>query len=303
MNRGLGSTNVNPEVPIIVPKVSRARPQLCSTGFKRINAVEAHEPVSYNPTPLFKRIKKQNHSESLSVFKKLSTKTNWTAKEDQQLIRLVKLNGAKEWSKIAQFFNNRIGKQCRERWFNHLCPDINKSKWTAKEDQALINAHKRFGNKWAAIARLMPGRTDNCIKNHWNSTIKRRLALEKFTNQLKAEALANKTVSAVDTGFCYDKVENNGRPETRCEMTPTSKSQVTDMGNGFKIKEDLFSECDDDNGQEEMRLRVHNPRLVLKDRSSLMAELKSIVEGQKTRSGSLLATEADFAKLISKIEG
>lgn len=80
----------------------------------------------------------------------------------------------------------RSGKQCRERWHNHLNPDINKGEWTAYEDEVVIQVHQEIGSRWADIARQLDGRTDNAIKNRWNSTMRR----------------ANRAVKAAARGSC-----------------------------------------------------------------------------------------------------
>ncbi|XP_019707533.1 transcription factor MYB3R-1 isoform X2 [Elaeis guineensis] len=99
----------------------------------------------------------------------------WTKEEDEKIIEMVNKHGPKKWSTIAQALNGRIGKQCRERWHNHLNPAINKQAWTQKEEIALIHAHQIYGNKWAELTKFLPGRTDNAIKNHWNSSVKKKL--------------------------------------------------------------------------------------------------------------------------------
>lgn len=104
-----------------------------------------------------------------------SSRGPWKVEEDRLLAELVKRYGACHWSTIAAHLSNRTGKQARERWTNQLNPHLKKKNWSAEEDYTILVLRTQLGNKWSTIAGILPGRTDNSVKNRFNSTLQRAM--------------------------------------------------------------------------------------------------------------------------------
>jgi hypothetical protein len=154
-------------------------------------------------------------------------KGSWTRHEDEIIVQFVTKYGTKNWTKLASLLPGRIGKQCRERWRNHLDPSNTKEPWTPEEDEMLINLHNQYGNQWVKIASLMKGRSDNSIKNRWNSTLKKNpnattvVSLKHSTpiSEIEKMVIPPQTPSSIET-LPTPNIEESSN-ETSFEQTST----------------------------------------------------------------------------------
>ena len=101
-------------------------------------------------------------------------KGRWSKEEDTLLLQLISQNSDNpNWSQIAAQISGRDAKRCRERWFNILDPSLKKIRWTNKKDAVIWEQHRKLGNQWAEIAKLLPGRTPDSVKRQWMSLLRR----------------------------------------------------------------------------------------------------------------------------------
>ncbi|KAG0466633.1 hypothetical protein HPP92_017600 [Vanilla planifolia] len=147
----------------------------------------------------------------------------WTSAEDAILIDYVKKHGEGNWNAVQKHSGlSRCGKSCRLRWANHLRPHLKKGSFTQEEEQMIIQMHSKIGNKWARMASLLPGRTDNEIKNYWNTRIKRRqrAGLPLYPPTLSIPISNEKQLTQNTSEFSCGGKQSTGVPQVAVQEMP-----------------------------------------------------------------------------------
>ncbi|KAF3321526.1 myb-related protein Zm1 [Carex littledalei] len=146
---------------------------------------------------------------------------SWTPEEDFRLITYIQKYGHANWRALPkQAGLLRCGKSCRLRWINYLCPDIKRGNFTKEEEETVIRLHKLLGNKWSKIASCLPGRTDNEIKNVWNTHLKKKVAKKDANETKKKPGETQKPSSSTTT----DSVSDNQMSKIEAEQSDDHSS-------------------------------------------------------------------------------
>ncbi|CAM9186575.1 unnamed protein product [Scytosiphon promiscuus] len=209
---------VNPDERMILEeKWDREMDELLREGVLRYGAKWGEVSTHMSPH----ECPKEEVEKRWEMVKGNPVKGPWSPEEDSLLKVLVDEYGSKKWSLIATQFPGRSGKQCRERWLNHLDIRVRKSAWTGGEDVVLCEAQERLGNKWSEISKLLPGRAENAVKNRFNSIITKRLAAQgisvKGSSGLEKASIAKSLASAKGSNSSIDiNVLNSATKSNMC---------------------------------------------------------------------------------------
>ncbi|KAL7608889.1 hypothetical protein Lser_V15G12257 [Lactuca serriola] len=157
--------------------------------------------------------------DTLTLDKNIIKKGAWSKEEDEKLRAYIQRYGHWNWCLLPKFAGlSRSGKSCRLRWMNYLRPNIKHGNITKEEDEIIVRLHKQLGNKWTAIAAQLPGRSDNEVKNRWNSHLKKRVQDDE-THVLE-NINHDETIKPDEAPSCSSGTDNSSDYHIPSDVTP-----------------------------------------------------------------------------------
>ncbi|XP_059451369.1 transcription factor MYB35 [Corylus avellana] len=155
----------------------------------------------------------------------------WTAEEDAKILAYVSKYGIGNWTLVPKKAGlNRCGKSCRLRWTNYLKPDLKHDSFTPQEEEFIINLHKAIGSRWSLIAKQLPGRTDNDVKNYWNTKLRKKLSkmgIDPVTHKPFSQILSDYgNISGLQNTRSYGSLNKNINYTTTAMSKPAEPSSV-----------------------------------------------------------------------------
>ncbi|XAR61642.1 hypothetical protein NMG60_11016117 [Bertholletia excelsa] len=159
-----------------------------------------------------------------------TNKGAWSKEEDERLIAYIRANGQGCWRSLPKAAGLlRCGKSCRLRWINYLRPDLKRGNFTDEEVQLIIKLHSLYGNKWSLIAGSLPGRTDNEIKNYWNTHIRRKLLSSGVDPATYRPVINNKPAVSTSTTITFAAAADQTKEEQKCRSKEENPHQVLNL--------------------------------------------------------------------------
>lgn len=203
----------------------------------------------------------------------------WSPAEDLKLIAFIQKYGHENWRALPkQAGLLRCGKSCRLRWINYLRPDVKRGNFTPEEEETIIRLHKALGNKWSKIASGLPGRTDNEIKNVWNTHLKKRLAPKKVSESSADESKPESSITS-SSSSSSESFFSNERPNSPKTTTP-SNNEFNDQAEKLSVEDKMDKDSE----------------------KQLSNELVNITEDPKESSVSLSSVESNIVNTSQIVE-
>ncbi|KAF5751764.1 hypothetical protein HS088_TW02G00782 [Tripterygium wilfordii] len=191
--------------------------------------------------------------------KEHTNKGAWTKEEDERLINYIKAYGEGCWRSLPKAAGLlRCGKSCRLRWINYLRPDLKRGNFTDEEDEMIIHLHSLLGNKWSLIAARIPGRTDNEIKNYWNTHIKRKLNSRGIDPQTHTPLNSTSTASTTTTSNNSIKKGSSSNTNSTTKFQLESQNSLTKVMQAPQIVRGTTS-CEESNSSSGITTEEVNP--------------------------------------------